>query len=148
MPRTAGYTDGATPPSYVTRAYAFDTDWKRQAVCRGHNKPGSPFKDAWTTDPSTLHIIGEGPDAKVITGQMLIDVALTFCQMCPVQWDCTTWALDVGERIGTWGVAYDDLEWLRHQRVPQRIVDNARSKGVAVQVYVTARRRRVQPVRV
>lgn len=148
MPRTAGYTDGATPPSYVTRAYAYDDEWKRQAVCRGHNKPGSPFKDAWTTDPATMHIIGEGPAAKVVSGQMLIDIALTFCAMCPVQWDCTTWALEVGERIGTWGVTYDDLLWLRERRDPLRIVETARASGTAVQVAVATRRHRVKPVRV
>jgi len=148
MPRTAGYTDGATPPSYVTRAYAFDTEWQREAVCRGHNKPGSPFKDAWTTEPSSMHILGEGPGAKVVSGQMLIDIALTFCAMCPVQWDCTTWALDVEERIGTWGITYDDLGWLRLQRSPHRIVEAARAKEIPVQVYVASRRHRVKPVRV
>lgn len=132
MPRTAGYTDGATPPSYVTRAYHFDVTWQKQALCLGHNKPGSPFQHAWTTDSDPT----------------LIEVALTFCQMCPVQWDCTTWALDVEERTGTWGISYDDLLWLRKRRFPYRLIEEARGRGEAVQVAVSARRHRVRPVRV
>ena len=148
MPRTAGYFDGATPPRYVTRAHAYDDTWMGEAACAGHNRPGSPFQHAWTTAPFEKHVIGEGDGAKRVTGDMLIEVALTFCAMCPVQWDCTEWALLVEEPGGTWGISYDDLEWLRRQPKPLAIVEQARVREVAVQVAVHTRRRRVQPVRV
>lgn len=144
MPRTAGFTEGATPPSYVTRAYGFDIGWQKQAVCRGHNKPGSPFQHAWTSEPADKLLV----DGQRITGAQLIEIALTFCQMCPVQWDCTTWALDVEERTGTWGIPYEDLVWLRTQRHPYQLIETARARGEAVQVAVTRRRRRIKPVRV
>jgi len=148
VPRTPGYADGATPPSYVTRAYRFDDSWKDDAVCRGHNKPGSPFQHAWTADPSNRYTIGEGDGAKTVTGQMLLDVGLTFCAMCPAQWDCAIWAINVGERTGTWGMLYDDLIWLREQKNPINIIESARGKGASVQVAVSTRRHRVRPVRV
>lgn len=145
MPRNPGYTPGAPYPPYVARAHLYDDSWKDHALCTGHIKEGSPFRQAWITDPSTKHRLGD----QTVLGSTLIDVALTFCAMCPVQWDCATWAVQVRERCGTWAMPYERLEQM--QANPERaivIIDRARITGTPVQIAVRNTRRRPQPSRV
>jgi hypothetical protein len=142
MPRFPGYTPGAPLPPYVSRAHNYDDSWKNHALCTGHIKEGSPFRKAWITDAITMHPIGE----TVVSGKTLIDVALTFCAMCPVQWDCAIWAIEVRERCGTWGMPYERLE--QAQKDPDTWISRinaARVSGTSVQVAV---RRKPRPSRV
>lgn len=141
MPRSAGFTPGAQPPPYVARAHQFDDSWKTQAVCTGHIKDGSPFRQAWITDRTTKHTLG----SMTITGDTLIDVALTFCRICPAQWDCAIWAIQVEERCGTWAMPIETLLPLqRNQPKAVALIERARAAGTPVQVAV----RRTRPSRV
>jgi hypothetical protein len=145
MPRYAGYTQGAPLPPYVARAHEYDDSWKDHALCTGHIKEGSPFRKAWITDAGTKHQLGD----QTVVGSTLIEVALTFCAMCPVQWDCAVWAINVREPCGTWAMPYEDLE--RCKADPEGAltrIARARVTGTSVQVAMRGVRRRTRPTRV
>jgi hypothetical protein len=138
--RPAAYTDGSTYPTYVKRCHGHDTSWTDQARCKGlSSDPKSPWYNAWSTEPKTKHRFGD----MVVLGEQLIKVGLDLCMHCPVQWDCATWALNVDEPQGTWGMRFEDLRALREIRNPLALIERARLAEVPVQVAV--RRLRSQP---
>ena len=134
MSRPAAYTDGSTYPRYVTRSHGHDTDWTEQAKCKGKSGAvDSPWFNAWFIEPNAKQRIGD----VMVRGEELIKVALDICMHCPVQWDCTTWALEVEEPQGTWGLPFEDLRWLRkHYTDPAGVIARAEQLSEPVQVFV------------
>lgn len=119
----------------MTRSHGLDSTWKTEARCAGKsNNPNSPWYDAWFIEPKGKRNLG----GAIVRGTELIKVALDICMHCPVQWDCATYALDSNEPQGTWGMAFEDLRWVKKQKNAREIIDTARELGVAVQVAVPA----------
>lgn len=114
-------------PVYMQRAAGVKRDFMLHGKCRvgQHSLP----REAWTMDRKDKALQGEEPET-------WIRLALTICQSCPVQYDCTRFALQVDERWGTWGVDIIDLQWMKHTKRGPEIIDAAEALGVSVHVAV------------
>jgi len=119
-------------PKSMLAAQGQRLGWKDQAKCR--SATGVPLQ-AWKIDRKD-----RGDNLAGRPAQAWISLALAICETCPVQWDCTRFALAVGERWHTWGVDIDDLRWLKDRDDAVTIIEWAERQGVSVQVAV----RRVQ----
>jgi len=136
MPRPVSTKSNNPILKSATCAQGQDDSWKQQALCLGKsNNPNSPFYEAWYTDPWRVHTLHDGTK---ISGATLTEVALQFCAMCPVQWDCATWAINVEEPYCVWGASHEDIEWLQRKRSTRAAgdIERARREGTAVQVMV------------
>lgn len=103
------------------------------------------MKRSWTVEPSKFITLSDG---KRVKGSEMIAMALTVCHTCPVQWECTQWAVEVGECSGTWGVHPSDLQ--RLQGDPDRavaLIATAKRRNIPVQVAVQRKLTDVVPVR-
>lgn len=135
-----GYSDVSGLPAYFTKGHNRDSEWHERARCRGASAdPGHPFYQAWYARENRYHTM---PDGTRIPGVEMVGYALNECGMCPAQWDCARWAVEVSEDYGTWAMAFDDLRWLKTQADAISIIESARSKGLTVQVTVRSRRAR------
>lgn len=136
MPRPISTTSNNPVLKSATCAQGQDATWKAKAQCLGKsNNPKSPFYEAWYTEAGKVHELHDGTK---VSGKVLTEVALTFCAMCPVQWECATWAINVDEPYCVWGASYEDIEWLQ-KRGAERArsdIEGARKRGEAVQVMI------------
>ena len=86
-------------------------------------------------------------------GAQLIDLALEYCKACPVQYQCSRYALNTAPSSsyiwGTWGAPMPDLRWIKHHGL-EHVIDDAERDGVPVQVALkqARRTRRVAPAAV
>ena len=75
-------------------------EWHAQAACLGAG-PGVFFPE---------------PDSSRETKEINKAKALAFCDICEVQPECSRFALDVGEKFGTWG-GMDEPELRQARRI-------------------------------
>ena len=145
MRERAGYVNDI---SHLGRAYTRGHDlpigWKAEAACSrdrapavpaGGRKGGTP--SIWLVDPQERYLFGD----TTVRGDQLTEVALGECSMCPVQWDCASFAVMADEPWGTWGMLLDDLEWLKRQTFAETLIRNAEVRGQPVQFAVASQRR-------
>lgn len=120
-------------PLSMRAARGVDTSWKEEARCRGSHRPADLPDFAFTVDPKD-----RGPLLLGRPAAAWIAMALIVCQGCPVQYGCARFAIEVGEKWGTWGMHTDDLKrLLKLGKVgAHRVVDVAEDHGVPVQVAV------------
>jgi hypothetical protein len=115
-------------PVSMAVAVGVSRDWAQQANCtvEGVHHPGAIF----TIEPNE-ELLG-------IEGKTWIQVALMSCFGCPVQWECTAFALRTWQNWGTWGLHIQDLRWLKKQGADAytALIDTARDHAVPVQVAV------------
>lgn len=77
-----------------------DTEWQDDALCR-RNQLG---RDAWLTSLSDIRR-GSKTETRLLERRSLAKMQ---CQICPVQWDCTLFAIATGDQ---WNIAgIDELE--------------------------------------
>jgi hypothetical protein len=115
-------------PLSVQRAAAVPRDYYSQALCR----PGESAVPsiAWTVEPGkkTYMVAGHRYD-----GDTLVELALTTCRICPVQWECASAAIAAGEAAGIWS---DHLDNLRVFRNTPNILLELKARNMPVQEAV------------
>ena len=122
-------------PKYMSRATgaAVQGDWSEHGKCKPHTEVDLP-RFAWL-------VVKSDPPTQGHKAQRWIDLARTICESCPAQYDCVAFAIQVDERYGTWGLAQDELSWLKKQEFRHGLIEAAREVGVSVhQAVVRARR--------
>jgi hypothetical protein len=122
-------------PLYIQCALGVSRDWTDEARCR---RPGQ-------RDARSLWLVSSGEvldfGGSRYTGANLIQLALLTCLGCPVQWQCTRFALETWPNWGTWGVDISGLRWLKKRKaMGSALLDKAEEDGVPVQVAVGAAR--------
>lgn len=66
----------------------------------------------------------------------LLELALAECRLCPVQWDCVTFAIKGDIRPGIWAIDKEDRRSLaRHPRW-EEISIAGRNAGASVEIVV------------
>lgn len=93
-------------PRYIRAAIGAEWDWTTRSICR--NAEGER-RVAWTCTPAERIPIGKSR----YLGAELIAYAEATCELCPVQWECVRFAVQIEAKVGTWGLTFSDLEWLR-----------------------------------
>jgi hypothetical protein len=88
---------------------------------------------AWQIDPDRKVVEIDGVTVRVA---QLIAAALTICRTCPVQYDCVAWAVYVDEKGGTWGLAGDDMEYLKRRPDAVEFITRAQRRNTPIQVAV------------
>lgn len=66
---------------------------------------------------------------------------MIICRTCPQQWLCTRHAVETDVRTGTWGVPYEDINWLKNRKDGLNIIDHARANEITVEHAVALVRR-------
>jgi len=123
-------------PLSIQRALQVDRSFYADAACS--TAQGTP-KIAWIASPGRKYLVG----ANTYSGEKLIELALTVCSTCPVQWKCATAALEADERAGIWSDTLDNLHWLRRQGQHRETIEMAESAGVTVQRTIVMLRTRL-----
>jgi hypothetical protein len=123
-------------PLSIQRAASVDRSYYAQALCI-NERNGTP-KIAWLATPGKRYRVG----ANLYDGDKLIELALTTCSICPVQWECTRTAIDADERWGIWGDTLDNIAWLERRsrdlgQSSAAVLDGAKALGHSVQVTIT-----------
>lgn len=119
-------------PLYVRRARDRDRSWMLQGLCAPHNRPRDVPHVAWVVPyGETLQVNGHRYHGAVMESK-----AMPLCRVCPQQWSCTRWAIEVDEPTGTWGIPYKLLHWLKRQPDSLMIVDTAAASSTPVEVHV------------
>jgi hypothetical protein len=128
-------------PLYIRAALGLNRDWVVHGYCR-HADGGRDI--AWRCTPGERVTIKDG--TKFI-GAELIALAEATCELCPVQWECARFAVRAEVNVGTWGMSYEDLEWMKDNvKVPIAFIDAADDDDLPVQVAVRrARQLLAQP---
>lgn len=120
---------------------AFDADrtWAEGAQCTDAN---GKLRYAWTVLANESIELGES----VYSGSDLIALALEYCRVCPVQWQCAAFAVATAPKPeqlwGTWGADMVELRWLKRQGpvVTDAVLGHAEVTSTPVQIAVhTAR---------
>lgn len=115
-------------PLSVQRAAAVPRDYYAQALCRPGVSPAPSI--AWTVEPGKKKHRVAG---RIYDGETLVELALTTCRICPVQWECADAALRADERAGIWSDQLDNLWRIRDKPA---VLVNAKAQGVPVQIAV------------
>lgn len=120
-------TDGSVDdlPRYVRAGFGLDLNWKEHAKCR--TQVGLTGK-AWTTTSSETVTVG----SERIPGRKVIQMAVLICRTCPVQWDCTRYAIKSEAEIGTWGTEISKVKFLRSKPNYNELLDAAKNFDIPV----------------
>jgi hypothetical protein len=118
-------------PLSIQRALRVDRSFYAEASCRT-NEHTAP-KIAWVASPGRNYKVG----ANRYSGEKLIELALSVCSTCPVQWQCASAALEADERAGVWSDTLENLHWLRRRGNHEVTLRMAQSAGVTVQRTIT-----------
>jgi len=120
-------TDGSVDdlPRYVRAGFGLDLTWKEHAKCR--TQTGLTGK-AWTTTSSETVNVGD----ERIPGRKLIQMAVMICRTCPVQWECTRYAIKSEAEIGTWGTEISKVKFLASRNNYEQLLDAAKNYDVPV----------------
>lgn len=110
--------------------------WKAGARCHGGPRVTSPRKGGepsiWQVEEAETYLAGDEP----VKGFDLIAVALTYCSMCAVQWDCARYAVACEENFGVWSMPIDLLLVLRRSVNPEETIAAAEVAGTPMQFAV------------
>lgn len=129
--------DGSTDdfPVYVKAAFGHDRSWMVEGLCHPSNN---------TTDPMFWIISGEEKvkrDGHIYRGSTCEAAAMELCRRCPQQWLCARYAVETDVRTCTWGVPYEDIQWLKNRKDGLNIIDHARANEITVEKAVHLVRR-------
>jgi Transcription factor WhiB len=139
VPRGNSFVDDDldTFPLHVRLAFDVDLTWQAEGKCRNYD---GELRVAWSILPKEEITFG----SSTYLGAHLIAIALEYCRVCPVQYDCARYAVQTAPSHtyiwGTWGASMNDLRWLKRQG-STAIVDDAETHGVPVQVALREARR-------
>lgn len=119
---------------YAQRVAGRDDSWKKQSLCGKEEFAlfAGCFvadEDDWLVDGDNQWVTGYEAQKRVVE-QICID--------CPVQWECARWGLEVDEEVGVYALTVRERRWLAANRTDTALalIDDARIKGVAVQIAV------------
>jgi hypothetical protein len=127
---TDGNLDHA--PIYIRAAVGLDLGWKQQAKCLGK---GVELGGIWLLDDNEEVWFGDS----MYSGEVLTEMALTWCSVCPVQYDCTRFGVITRAKVGTYGVHHNLLVKLMKREDWLEIIEDAELSDTPVQVMVSAR---------
>lgn len=102
-----------------------DTEWMEHARCRF---PGAYA--FWCCN-----------SAKTNESRERRSWAVMECSLCPVQWECTEYAIDTMDLWNICGVAPEDREFLERKRTWRQLLSMAKEAGVPVVELVRNLRR-------
>lgn len=127
----------------IAAALDLPREWMARGRCVGHSYDdgGTRYRPSPWQVSAAQSVVRGGVKT---SGRELIKLALTFCQSCPVQWDCATYAIVGRMRAGTWAMKMADLDMM--QKEPDRWVrqvERWQAKGVPVQVGLRKRKARL-----
>jgi len=118
-------------PRYIRVIQDVDQEWMVQGYCRHDD---GKTNVAWSVRPGET--VSLGGSSKYL-GSELIAYAEAVCEMCPVQWQCARFAIQTEVGVGTWGMGFELLKWLREsEHEPLAAVDAADAEDVPVQVAI------------
>ena len=126
-------------PIHVKLAFDADRSWAEGAQCTDAN---GKLRYAWTVLANETIELGDS----VYGGNELIALALEYCRVCPVQWQCASFAVATAPKPeqlwGTWGADMVELRWLKRQGplVTDALIGQAEATATPVQVAVHAAR--------
>jgi hypothetical protein len=124
---TDGNLDHA--PVYIRAAVGQDLSWKERAKCRGQ---GVEMGGIWLLEDNDIVEFGESR----YTGKVITEMALTWCSVCPVQYDCARFGVITGAKVGTYGVHLDLLKWLMKRSDWAQIISRAEHTDTPVHLAV------------
>lgn len=125
---------------YVQRVAGRDSSWKQRGLCRQHPE----YAQAFIALEDEEFIDDDGH--KINGYQAQLRVVEHLCMICPVQWECIRWAVEVREEVGVWGLTARDRWWLTN--LGDRalgIIDQARATETPV--HIAVRTERYPPMR-
>lgn len=133
--KTARSIDVGVLPVYMRSAEDVPRPWTQGAKCKPANRGNMPHQ-AWLIAEGDRAFSGHPPEH-------WIDLARLICESCSDQYDCVRFALTVGEKYGTWGLAQRELQILRRasQARAEAIIDAAEDAGLSVHQVVVRERR-------
>jgi hypothetical protein len=126
-------------PVHVKLAFDEDRSWAEEARCTDSN---GKLRFAWTVLANESIELGDS----TYDGSSLIALALEYCRVCPVQWECAAFAIHTSPKPeqlwGTWGADMVDLRWLKRQGpiVADAVLAEASCSQTPVQVAVHSAR--------
>lgn len=103
---------------------------KLAGLCFHHELGGR----AWTAGEDGKEML----HGRKVPASALTEMAVMVCQTCPVQYDCTRYAVEYAEAAGTWGCRRRHLEWLFKRSDAMLIIGAAEAEAVPVEQYVAA----------
>lgn len=116
---------------YALRVAGRDRSWKTRGLCRTSGYSGAflALEDETFVDDDGVEINGYQAQKRVVE---------QFCDVCPVQWECARWGLEVHEEVGVYAMTARERWWLfnTYGDASLGIIDQARVDGVAVHVAV------------
>lgn len=116
---------------YARRVAGRDDTWKKHSLCSTVPLYQGAFLcsgDDWLVDDDDQWITGYEAQARVVE---------EFCMVCPVQWECARWGVEVDEEVGVYALTVRDRRWLTRQGdAAFGIIDRARAKSEPVSVAV------------
>lgn len=129
--------DGSTDdfPVYVKAAFGHDRSWMVEGLCHPTKKPADPHIWVISGEEKSWH------QGKLYRGSVCETEAMIICRTCPQQWLCTRHAVETDVRTGTWGVPYEDINWLKNRKDGLNIIDHARANEITVEHAVALVRR-------
>jgi hypothetical protein len=118
-------------PLYIRRAFGVSREWMARSLCR--DRRSGVVAKAWTIEETESLDIG----GSVHAGRKLVQMALEVCARCPVQWECTEYAIETDACAGTWGVRLSDVRFLSRRPLWKSELRAARREGVPVQTLAS-----------
>lgn len=117
---------------YALRVAGRDNSWKKQSLCLEHPEFAGSFvadEDDWLVDGDDKWVSGYEAQKRVVE---------QFCLVCPVQWECARWGIEVEEEVGVYALTVRERRWLFNNRgdAALALIDKARISGTPVQVAV------------
>lgn len=138
--------DDASLPQYILAIFGLDESWKERARCRGASRrPGR--QKIWFLEDGDPGLGVDGAEdlpRRKITGPQLAQMALAECAICPVQWDCVSYAIKGRQEHCVYAVRATDRKFLRKEfpKTWEDEVEQARAEGVSVRILVVRLRAR------
>lgn len=117
-------------PRYIRVIQDVDQDWMVQGYCK-HDDGRTNV--AWSVRPGESVMLNRSK----YLGSELIAYAEAVCELCPVQWACARFAVLTEVGVGTWGMGFELLKWLRESgHDPIEAINAADAEDVPVQVAI------------
>jgi hypothetical protein len=109
-----------------------DRSWAQRGLCA---KDTDVPRLAWTKQ-KPMRVNGQ-----VISAKKLTEMAVGVCRLCPVQWECASYAIETGSGwgrggAGLWSTTMERLEWLAHQRDWRNLLAAAKEMNMPVDTAI------------
>lgn len=112
--------------------------WMQYGLCRTGKLPGIAWRCGENPEDATIRIAGRDVKCDEVT-----KMAVMICQVCPVQWSCARFSIDIEAEWGTFGCRRRHMRWLQEIEYwdAMLIIDDAEKLGTPVEIAVPAERK-------